>query len=455
MKEIRQMALDIPRETALKTIYDINEKGAYSNIALNRHMESTELKAVDRAFITEITYGITKYRLTLDWIIEQFSSVKLKKISPWVLNILRLGVYQIIYMDKVPDSAACNESVNLSKKYSHQASSRFVNGVLRNISRNKTSIAFPDNEKDTVRYLSVKYSHPEWMVKNWLEKFGRKFTESLLESNNQVPDLTVRVNTLKTTREKLIEQLCKAGIEAAPGIYMSEAVILKGAAHIAGLEVFKNGLFQVQGESSMLVGRILDPKPGQLVMDVCSAPGGKSTHLAQLMKNEGIVLARDIHEHKIRLIEEAAKRLGTNVVHAEMYDAAVLDDNYIEKADRVLVDAPCTGLGIIRKKPDIKWARIESDKKEILRLQKKILDTSSRYVKPGGMLVYSTCTIEDDENSGMVKSFLEAHKEFMAEDISGLLPESLKKADTANGSIQLYPNTDKVDGFFIAKMRRL
>ncbi len=449
------MALDIPRETALKIIYDITEKGAYSNIALNKNMASADLKGVDRAFITEMVYGVTKYKLTLDWFIEQFSSVKLKKISSWVLNILRLGAYQIMFMDKVPDSAACNESVNLSKKYGHQASSRFVNGVLRSLSRNKDSIKYPDSEKDTVRYLSVRYSHPEWMVKEWLSRFGKEFTETLLESNNKIPELTVRVNMLKTTRDQLMEQLKSSGLDVQPGLYCDEALILKGSSNIAGLEAFKNGMLQVQGESSMLAGRILDPKPGELVIDVCSAPGGKATHLAQLMKNKGTVIARDIHEHKIKLIEEAALRLGADMVRAEMYDATRLDDNYTGKADRVLADVPCTGFGIISKKPDIKWSRAEGDKKEILGLQKKILDISSSYVKPGGTLLYSTCTIEEDENSGMVKSFLERHKEFEMDDIADLLPAKLKKPGSQKGMLQLYPNIDGIDGFFIAKMRRL
>jgi 16S rRNA (cytosine967-C5)-methyltransferase len=355
----------------------------------------------------------------------------------------------------VPDSASCNESVNLSKKYGHQASSRFVNGVLRSLSRNKESIKYPDSEKDTVRYLSVRYSHPEWLVKEWLPRFGREFTETLLESNNKVPELSVRVNTIKTTKDQLVEQLKSSGLEIQPGLYSDEALIIKGASNIAGLEAFKNGMLQVQGESSMLSGRILDPKPGELVIDVCSAPGGKATHLAQLMKNKGTVIARDVHEHKIKLIEEAAQRLGANIVQAEMYDATRLDDNYTGKADRVLADVPCTGFGIISKKPDIKWSRAEGDKKEILSLQKKILDISSGYVKPGGTLLYSTCTIEDDENTGMVKNFLENHKEFVVDDISGLLPARLNKPDNEKGMLQLYPNIDGIDGFFIAKMRRL
>jgi 16S rRNA (cytosine967-C5)-methyltransferase len=448
------MAIDLPRELALKILYDINEKGAYSNISLNKHLESMELKSLDKGFITELVYGTLKWRLSIDWVIEQFSSVKIKKISPWILNILRLGVYQLLYTNKIPESAACNESVNLSKKFGHAASSRYVNGVLRGIARKRNEIKYPDEEKENIKYLSVKYSHPEWMIKGWVHRFGKEFTKNLLDSNNGIPELTIRVNLLKTSKESLIEELRKENIECESGKYSSEALVLKNSSSISRLESFKRGLFQVQDESSMLVARILDPKPEELVMDVCSAPGGKSTHIAELMQNKGTVIARDVHEHKIKIINEAASRLGLNIIKAEIFDATGVDNEKINKADRVLVDAPCTGLGIIRRKPDIKWARNQADRTEIVKLQKKILDASSKYVKPGGLLVYSTCTIEPEENEEVVKEFLRNNSEFEAVDITGMLPEKLRKPTAAEGYVQLYPNVDGVDGFFISKMMR-
>lgn len=448
------MAIDLPREVALKIIYEINEKGAYSNISVNKYLEGYTLKDVDRGFITELVYGTVKWRLALDFIIEQFSSVKLKKISPWVLNILRLGVFQLLYMDKVPESAACNESVNLSKKYGHSAASRYVNAVLRNIARNRQNITYPDREKEYIRFLSVKHSHPEWMVKAWVERFGKEFAESLLAANNAIPEFTVRTNTLKATREQLLESFLAEGIEAGPGKHVAEAVVIKNPAAITRLDSFKKGYFQVQDESSMLVGKVLDPKPGELVMDVCGAPGGKSTHIAQLMGDKGTVIARDVHEHKIKMIHDAAKRLGIESIKTEIFDASVLDEVYVQKADRVLVDAPCTGLGIIRRKPDIKWAREIGDKKEITALQAKILEASSKYVKPGGTLVYSTCTIEREENEGIVESFLGKNDDFCPVDISSLLPEGLKKPSAAGGTLQLFPSVDGIDGFFMAKMRK-
>ena len=449
------MSVDLPRETALKILYDINENGAYSNISVNKHLEAVELNSLDKAFITDMVYGTIKWKLTIDWLISQYSSIKIKKISPWILNILRLGVYQIIYTDKIPQSAACNESVKLSKKYGHAASSGFVNAVLRSIGRNKQNINYPDCVKDQISYLSIKYSHPEWIVEKWVNRFGREFTEALLDSNNKVPDFTIRTNTLKTTGSQLIEILSNEGIFAAHGKYIENALIIENPASIFKSSAFKDGLFQVQDESSMQVSKVLDPRPGDFIIDVCSAPGGKATHIAELMQNNGTVLARDIHEHKINIINNAAKRLELGIIRAEMFDAAKLDEKYIEKADRVLVDAPCTGLGIIRRKPDIKWSRGDRDAKEIMAVQRKIINTASKYVKPGGILVYSTCTLEPEENEEMVNTFLLENPDFQSVDFSGLLPDGLNKDDAKKGYIQLYPNIDGIDGFFISKLRKV
>lgn len=448
------MKLDLPRETALKVLYDINKSGAYSNIALNKYLEGGKLSNLDKAFITELVYGTLKWRLSIDHIIEQFSSVKIKKLSPWILNVLRLGVYQLVYISKIPESAACNESVNLAKRYGHSASSRYVNAVLRNVARSKDKITYPDRSKDLISYLSVKYSHPDWMVKKWLELFGESFTEELLKSNNDTPPLTVRVNTLKTDKGGLVNALKNEGVETTSAKYIDSALTIDNPSSLTKMEAFVKGLFQVQDESSMMVGRILDPKPGEFVIDVCSAPGGKATHIAELMNNKGRVVARDIHEHKIKLINEAAQRLGIQIIQTEVFDASKQDEKLMGKADSVLVDAPCTGLGIIRRKPDIKWTRTQNDLKEIVKLQEKILSVSSHYVKPGGVLVYSTCTIEPQENEEMVKAFLKDNKDYSLEDISEFIPGGLAKDTAKEGYIQLYPNIDGIDGFFISKMRR-
>ncbi|MCX7748113.1 MAG: 16S rRNA (cytosine(967)-C(5))-methyltransferase RsmB [Clostridia bacterium] len=448
------MAIHIPREVALKILYEINEKDAYSNIAVNKHLESHSLNPLDKAFVTDMVYGTLKWRLSIDWVIGHFSSVKIKKISPWILNILRMGVYQLLYMEKVPESAAVNESVNLAKRYGHTASSRFVNAVLRSIIKKKDEIHYPDSQKDLEAYLSVKYSHPEWMVKNWVGRFGREFTEKLLQSNNEIPDFSVRVNRIKVTKEELVEKFKEKDIPTENGKYLEEALVIKKPMAITKTDAFILGDFQIQDESSMLVARALDPQKDELVMDVCSAPGGKATHIAELMDNKGTVIARDIHPHKIELIKEAARRLGLQIIRAEVFDAQSVDPDYIKKADRVLVDAPCTGLGIIRRKPDIKWARDIEDKKEITKLQLKILSSASEYVKPGGVLVYSTCTIESEENEEIVEAFLKTKGEFELCDMEDVLPIPLKKNNQPRGMVQLYPHIDGMDGFFIAKMKR-
>lgn len=448
------MTVDLPRETALKILYDINKKGAYSNISLNKYLNEQEFRDVDKGFITDIVYGTLKWRLTIDYLIEKFSSIKMKKLSPWILNILRVGVYQLIFTDKIPVSAACNESVKLARKYGHSASSGYVNAVLRNIARSKDNLPYPSSNNDLIAYLSIRYSHPVWMVKEWVDRFGERFAEDLLKANNEIPSFTARVNSLKISKKELTNILAEDGYEVQDGKYSDDAITIKNPSSVQKMKGFLEGYFQVQDESSMLVGKVLDPKPGEFVLDVCSAPGGKSTHIAQLMNNKGTIVSRDVHEHKIKLIDEAKRRLGLDIIKTEVFDATTLDNELLGKVDRVLVDAPCTGLGIIRRKPDIKWARNIEDKEEIIKLQKKILSVSSKYVKSGGILVYSTCTIESEENEEAVEKFIKENKDFYLEDISSYLPDKLKKESLKKGYIQLYPNIDGIDGFFIARMRK-
>lgn len=448
------MTVDKPRETALKILCDINDKGAYSNISLNKYLNDRELRDIDRSFITDIVYGTLNRRLTIDYFIERYSSVKIKKLSSFILNILRMGIYQLLFTDKIPVSAACNESVKLAKKYGHMASSRYVNAVLRNIAWSRDNLPYPDKDKDLLAYLSVRHSHPQWMVEEWLGRFGEEFTEGLLTANNGVPLFTVRVNTLKISKESLVELLTGGGFETGDGKFIEDAIIIKNPVAVQKMEAFRKGYFQVQDESSMLVSIVLDPKPGETVLDVCSAPGGKSTHIAQLMKNKGTLISRDVHEHKIKLIDEAKNRLGIDIIKTEVFDATILDQKLVGKIDRVLVDAPCTGLGIIRRKPDIKWSRNPGDKKEIAALQERILSVASKYVKKGGVLVYSTCTIEPEENEEMVERFIKENGDFYLDDLSGLVPQTLKKEGLNKGYLQLYPNVDGVDGFFIARMIR-
>lgn len=416
-------------------------------------MSSTELTDIDRAFITELVYGAVKWKLTLDTVIASFSKIKMERLSPWILNILRLGSYQLLKMEKVPQSAACNESVRLAGRYGHKGSAGFVNALLRNIARSSKEIKLPPKEEGLTNYLSVRYSYPVWLTEKFIKLFEADFAESLLAAGNSIPELTIRANTLKVSPGELMDKLRTEGVEALPGKYISEAAAVKSQVSIAKLEAYKKGLFQVQDESSMLPAIVLAPQPGDIVLDACSAPGGKATHMAQLMCNQGKIIAWDIHEHKLKLVDDSAKRLGIDIIECELNDAGMPDEKYDRAFDRVLLDAPCMGLGIIRRKPDIKWVRKAEDIAQITVLQERLIQKVSSAVKPGGILVYSTCTVLPEENENIVTGFLKRNHDFEEDDIVPFLPAALK-AHSKGCMLQVYPNRDGIDGFFIARLKR-
>jgi 16S rRNA (cytosine967-C5)-methyltransferase len=442
--------IDQARDAAVRTVYRVLREGAYSNIAVREELDKDGLGRLDKAFITEIVNGTLRNLTRIDWIMSRF--IKTKKIEPWIEDIIRCGIYQIIFLDRVPDSAVCNESAELARSRGHEGAVKFVNGVLRNISRNKQKLEYPDKNKNAVKYLSVFYSHPEWIVKKWIKDYGMKFTEELLRANNEKPPFTIRCNRLKTSKEELTAILAGEGIECADGIYAPEAIHIKGTSSIEERESFNNGYYQVQDESSMLVAHVVDPKPGDMVIDMCSAPGGKTTHMAELMENKGEIVARDIHRHKLRLVEENCSRLGVSIVRTELHDAMTLDGDSFEKFDRVLLDAPCSGLGVMRRKPDLRWKKDPEDFKELAGLQRMMLELASGYVKPGGKLIYSTCTLNKTENAEVIKDFLSYNQQFQMESITGQVPEKLICDSTYKGYLELFPNLHGTDGFYIAKM---
>lgn len=436
------------RELALRIINDVNTKQAYANIVLNKLFLKHQINEQDRRFITELVYGTIKVGKTLDWILNRYMSRPLNKISPIIQDILRMGVYQILFMDKVPDSAACNQSVELTKKYGHIGTAKLVNAVLRNVIRHPEKAEYPTAKEDIALYLSLKYYHPLWMVERWIEKLGKDDTEKLCAFNNCPPDLSIRTNLLKITREDLIKCLHKDGAEVVPSSLAPEGILCKKHKTLTNMNSLREGLFQVQDESSMLVAHVLAPQEGEFIIDTCSAPGGKSTHIAALMKNIGKVLSTDIYEQKLNIINENAKRLGISIIHTELIDAQQIGDKYPMKADRVLVDAPCSGLGVLRKKPDSRWRKTEALIKELTELQSKILSSAAKAVKPGGVLVYSTCTTEVEENNKVIEAFLDSHEDFMLDDARKYLNLSHQN----NKMIQLWPHIHNVDGFFIARM---
>jgi 16S rRNA (cytosine967-C5)-methyltransferase len=437
------------REFAFKVICDIETKKNYSNISINKHFKNIEIKNAERGFATELIYGVVENKYYIDYIINKLSKIKVKKMSTFVKTILRMGTYQILFLDSISDYAAVDESVKLAKKYDKR-SSGFVNAILRNEIRNKETIKNID-EKDEVKALSIKYSYNPWMVQNWIEKFGLDFTRDLLEENSKKPNLYIRVNTTKTTRDELIEKLTKMGVECSKISFIEEAVEVKNLKNIENNELFNQGLFTIQDISSMIVGKTINPKENSLVLDVCSAPGGKTTHVATIMNNTGKVVARDIFNHKLKLIKSSVTRLGLNNVDVEEYDALKFDEKSVDKFDYVLTDVPCSGLGIVKRKPEIKFKE-KDDLKELPAIQRKILDNASKYVKIGGTLVYSTCTIQEEENINVVKAFLKDNEGFKLDPIDSV---EIDLEEQNSGVLKIYPNVHAMDGFFIAKLVRV
>ncbi len=396
--------------------------------------------------------GTLERRIELDYIIDQFSSVKVKKQKPVIREILRMSVYQLRYMDSVPDSAVCNEAVKLTQKKGFRQLKGFVNGVLRNIARNLSEIKLP-SEKEPVRCLSVRYSMPEWMVEEWLSHYGREQTEKLLAAFYEKAPLTIRVNQNRIRPEDLKTRLEARGIRVQAAPYIFGALQIEGFDYLGGLPEFREGLFQVQDVSSMLAVEIAGVKAGDHCIDVCAAPGGKSLYLAEKAGETGSVDARDLTAYKADLIRENAERLGMTNVTVAVQDACIYEEASKEKADVLLADLPCSGLGVLSKKTDLKYRMSKEQQQELQELQRKILSTVEAYVKPGGTLVYSTCTINPGENEENVRWFL-SHFPYEAVSLDDCLPRELRGETTKQGYLQLLPGVHACDGFFIAKFRK-
>lgn len=439
------------REIALKVINDVTSNNAYANIALVRELNRHKVSDQDRRFITELVYGTIKAGETLDWIIGHYVTRSLNKVAPVILNILRMGMYQIFFLSKVPVSAACNQAVELTKKYGHIGTVKFVNAVLRNAGRGPEKVVYPTREKNIVKFLALRYFHPQWMVARWVKRLGPEATEELCQINNVTPALSLRTNTLKNSREELLNILEQEGVSAEPSEWTPEGIVCHNYPALSTLKSLREGLFQIQDESSMLVAHVLAPKPGEFIIDACGAPGGKSTHIATLMGNQGRVLSTDIYEHKLLLTQENAQRLGLTIIDIQTVDATTLGEKYARQADRVLVDAPCSGLGVLRRKADSRWRKNEEMFQELPVLQKAILKSAAECVKLGGILVYSTCTTEPEENQKVVEDFLKDNQDFALENAGGFFPVKGYEGDM----VQLWPHIDHVDGFFISRLVRV
>lgn len=442
--------MDKAREAALSVVNEVWDKGAYANVALVRCLHQAALSELDRRFVTELVYGAVKAGETLDWMLRRFVSRPLKKMPPVICNILRLGIYQLFFMDKVPASAACNESVELAKKYGHAGTVKLVNAVLRTAAREPEKAAFPDGKGKATEHLALVSQHPQWLIKRWIRAFGYEETVRLCDFDNQQPILSLRTNTLKTNREALLQTLQEQGAAVQASDWAPEGILCTEHGSLDKMEALQQGLFQVQDESSMQVAHVLAPQPDEFIIDACSAPGGKTTHMAALMQDKGRILALDIYEHKLVRIQENAARLGIHIIETKLLDARKLQELYAGQADRVLVDAPCSGLGVLRRKPDARWKKDEKLLQELPVLQREILQSAAGCVKPGGILVYSTCTMAREENEEVVEGFLAKHPEFILEKTGAFLPTNKREDDM----VQLCPQRDGTDGFFIARMCR-
>ena len=433
--------MDKVRELALKILYKIDNEKAYSNIILNEEINKNR-KIIDErdiGFISEIVYGVTTWKLTIDEIIRKYSKIRLKKISPWIINILRMGVYQIVFLDKVPKSAAVNESVNLAKRYGHKSSSNFVNAILRKISKKDYEDFFDID--DNIERISKTTSMPVWIIEKLLKEKDIDEVENICKNSNIRPKITVRINKLKTNKEEIKKILAKEKIEFKE-CELDDFLILEKVKNIENFDLIKNGYLTIQDKGAGLIALVLKPKENECVLDACSSPGGKTTYMAEMMHNKGEIVAWDIHEHRVNLVEKNAKRLDINIINTECKDATKYEEKYKERFDKILLDVPCLGLGVLKRKPDIKWQRKEEDINEITKIQKEILNSCSKYLKENGELVYSTCSILKDENEEIIKEFLEKNKKFEAIEISGKQPY-----------IQLYQDKEN-DGFFICKLKK-
>ncbi len=440
------------REIVLEVLLEITEQGMYSHIVLRDVLNKYQyLEKKERSFITRVTEGTLEHMMEIDYILDQFSKVKVKKMKPVIRNIMRSAVYQMKYMDSVPVSAACNEAVKLAVRKGFGSLRGFVNGVLRNVARNLDQIEYPTEPRQR---LSIQYSMPEWILNLWLKAYDSDIVEQMLQAFQRETPLTIRCNLRMVTPKQLKEHLEAEGVTVKVHPYLEYAFHISGFDYLGDLESFQNGEFSVQDISSMLVSELAGPKEGDYVIDVCAAPGGKSLHMAEKLNGSGRVEARDLTEYKVGLIQENIERTGLSNVEAVQQDALIFDETSVGKADIVLADLPCSGLGVLAKKTDLKYKATKEGADSLAKLQREMLKNVQAYVKDEGKLVYSTCTINPAENMDNVHWFLNEYPEFELIDIHGSLCEELQKDVKENGCIQLLPGVHQSDGFFLACMKK-
>ncbi|HPT83744.1 MAG TPA: 16S rRNA (cytosine(967)-C(5))-methyltransferase RsmB [Limnochordia bacterium] len=437
-----------PRYVAVDTLNKLAESDEFLKEVVDRQIARATLSRLDQGLYTELVFGTVRMRRNLDYVLAQFSSRPVEKIQPALLNVLRIGVYQLLYLDRIPPSAAVNESVKLARAFGHEGTAKFANGVLRQVLRGRDSIAYPALEKDSVGHVGLKYSFPAWIVEHWLQRWGPEETVSLCRAMNEPPQLHIRVNTLKGSVEEVRTHLEAQGVTVQKGRYLPEVLAVHPAHLVVADAWLAEGRYYIQDESSALAAHALQVQPGQIVYDLCSAPGGKATHLAQLMGNKGEIVAFDVHPQRLALVEENARRLGISIIRPRLGDAT--GDLQLIPAPRVLVDAPCSGLGTMRHRPDIRWKKTPGEVAELVAVQKAILRRAAQYVAPGGLLLYSTCTLTEWENEEVAQWFLAEHQEFTGQPFLQGFPGWGAQPWLRT----LLPHRHGVDGFFLALFRK-
>ncbi|MBD7983482.1 16S rRNA (cytosine(967)-C(5))-methyltransferase RsmB [Sporosarcina sp. Sa2YVA2] len=435
------------RDAALSILIEINENQAYSNLLLNRTIKKYTIDPKDRGLLTELTYGTLQHRLALDYYLEPFVRGKLDR---WVRELLRLSIYQIVFLTKIPPHAVVHEAVEIAKRRGHKRIAPTVNGILRSVLRE--GVPSIEEIKDDAERISIETSHPKWLIDRWIEQFGKEEALAMAHENNNPATMTARVNSLKLTVEEAILSLQKEGIEASKGQVVMESV-QTASGSLANTVAYADGLLTIQDESSMLPVLALNVKPGMKVLDMCAAPGGKTTFIAEKMNDEGEIYAHDLHDHKLKLIKANAERLGISSIQTKSGDSRELTTVYEAASfDRILVDAPCSGLGVIRRKPEIKYNKTEQDLKNLTVIQQQLLETAYQLIKPDGIIVYSTCTVEYEENEGLVKQFLNTHPDLQLADLNSV--QSHVPLPIENNMLQVLPQHFGSDGFFVAAFQR-
>ncbi len=443
------------RDIAYFVLNKVELQDAYANLVLDNALRKQNISPEDTRLITEIVYGVIRQKRYLDWILRQFLLKKKRALPAHLENIFRIGIYQLFFLDSIPDYAAVNETILLAERHGFTTHKSFINAVLRNILRKKSTILLPDKRNDPLTHIAIKYSHPDWMVKLFLNQFDLENTIHLCESNNLPAPTHLKINTLKITLSEFTKLLHQQDIQTHPSPLLPDSLILDSHCPIRQLPGFKEGYFHVQDDASQLVCHVVHPEPCAIVLDLCAAPGGKAFYMAQVMKNKGEIIAIDLNEKRLRLLEETSEKMGISIIKSRAVDATGDLSPIIQGlADIILVDAPCSGLGVLRRKVDARWKKKEQDISNLVNLQRNLLQNAVQYLRPDGILVYSTCTLTKEENQLQIQSFLLEHPEMKLESVESYLPPLAKDTVTEEGYMFTLPFRDRTDGMFACRMRK-